>query len=203
MQGLHLHLGIPAICGISHVQLSQSVPADSTKWSHVAVAETEEQPDHPGRETIAETDVGTERAGLGALHTAATHEVDLALENRCQQQRQILGVVGVVGVQDHQDVGRRTRKIADAGKTGAAVAGPGLANDLGAVLQRHIASAVRACVVHHDDTWSQITRNLRQNPWQRLSLVMRRHDDRDRGRRARPGGPGGDAHGVSLAAPAW
>jgi len=187
LQRLHLHLGVPAIRRIAHIKLAQRLPADGAERTHVAVAVAEQQADEPGRKSVAKSHVGPERARLGALHTTATHEIGLTREDRCQEQWQVLWVVAVVGVQDHQDVGRRAGEMADAGKASAAVAGPRLVHDIDAVLPRNVTGAIRAGVVDHDDARCEIARDLREDLRQRLRLVMRGHDDRDRGW---PGGPG-------------
>jgi hypothetical protein len=103
------------------------------------------------------------------------------------QQRQLLGMIGVVGVDEHHDRGRTAvAQVGERGEAGAAVPSAGGEHHLGAAGARHLAGAVARVVVGHHYPSGRGRAQRRQHQGKRRLFVVGRDDHVDRvGRRSR------------------
>ena len=113
----------------------------------VADAGAEEEVEHAGEHRVADVAVQPgHRAGLDVLHPVAHHEVGALLE-LLDEARDVVEVVGEVGVGHHDVVAARG---GEAGQVGAAVAAPRLEHHQRAGVAGQLGAAVVRAVVGDD-----------------------------------------------------
>ena len=101
---------------------------------------------------------------------------------RRHQPRQLVGMVGVVGVDEHHDLGRAgAPQVVERGEAGAAVALASRRHHLGAAGTRDRGGAVARVVVGHDDAPHQRRGQVGEHERQRRLLVEGGDDDVDGG----------------------
>ena len=176
------HLGRELHAGRAQVERGQRAAADAAHAAvRVAHPGSEEQVQHAGEHRVAHVAVvPRHRARMDVLHPVAHHEIGPLIELR-QEARDVVEVVGEVGV-GHDDVIAARRR--EAGPVGTSVSAPVLEHDLRARRAGDVAAAVGRGVVHDDHLAGDA--RLRQRVagtghalGDVLRLVQARDDDRD------------------------
>ena len=107
-------------------------------------------------------------------------QVGTVLEDRCHYPGELVGVVGIVGVQEDHDAGRIVMaEMVEAGETGAAVAGALLEDDSGAAAVGDSGGPVGGIVVDDHDPPDRWPWDVVENKRQGGLLVEGRNDDVD------------------------
>ncbi len=133
--------------------------------------------DEAAGEPVPEALLRRERAGAAlAAHARAHDEIDLPRCDRVGERRHLLGLVAVVAVEEHDDVGRVQRLYA--GLAGRSVAALAFVHHAGAGALRSPRRAVVRAVVDDDDLVDPAG-NVGDDAADRLLLVEGGDDDAD------------------------
>src|SRR5215469_3334267 len=102
--GPHLHLEVPAIGHLAHVEAVENVGADCTESAHVAVFDAVQKTDRGADYSAGERLVKSNAVGLGsATRARADHEIVFVREYRLDEGRDRLWPVAAVAVEEHEN----------------------------------------------------------------------------------------------------
>ena len=180
----YLHFHCPAKIFIGHFQCLQLVPTDGAEGAEVGVAVFKKQADEVGGQPIAEYLLGLHGALFEvAAGARADDHIKALLGDGAYYFGHLFGVVGVVAVEENDDVGLVSGgfvlQVFQSFEAGIAIAGQGLVNDSGAVGKCYFFCAVPAVVVAHDDLPHEALRDVVEYQPDGLLLVIGGNDDGD------------------------
>ncbi len=184
-RGLHLHLDVPAVTGLTHDKPRQALAADGAKRAHVGVANAVQPRHQPARQPAGQHLMPAHRSGFPfAAHPRADHEVMRAGADRRDQHVGEVGTIGAVAVEEQDDAatlagGRHT------GGTGAAIAAFGQRDDARPGRTRDRRGGVAAGAVGDDDLVHHSAWQCGDRAGDRLRLVQCGDDGRDAMQRQR------------------
>jgi hypothetical protein len=121
---------------------------------------TIEEPDQKAGEKVPETGLGQEGTGLAMAEDARTDDEISAIPDRGEEKWHLFGMVGVVAVQENDDLGGLPLESRDPGEAGAAIALAFLADEPDRELPRHEVRAVVRAIVHDDDLARLLSRDV-------------------------------------------
>jgi len=161
-------------------QRFEPVAADGPKGSDVAEVAPVQREDEQCRHSVAEPLMGRDCTRLETpQEPAADDKVRVTPRDRPEHTREAGGVVGVVPIQEDQDVGAQLRGAVQACEARPAIASALFSHDDGALGAGDVARAVRAPVVDDDDGIDAISWELAEHARYGVGLVERRDDDAD------------------------
>src|SRR5262245_12895708 len=137
-----------------------------------------ERADEARRDPVSGPRLREQGAALAAAQDArADHEVRLSARDRREQQRELLGMVAVVTVQEDEHVGGTARDLRDARETSAAVAAPRPESDARRAPPADLGRPVGRSVVDDDDLGDRVARKVVEDPREAALLVENGDDD--------------------------
>jgi hypothetical protein len=176
---LHLHLQVPTVGLLPHIEASETIPADGAKRAHVRVANAVDEPTEQPRQATCQS-LLRRQASLFRFpaNARADDEVVGTVGNRREQCRDESGAVAAVAVQKDDHVAIGTGR-SDTGPAGPAITSARLGYDARAGGGCARRGTIGAAVVNDDDFIDRLRTHLTHDVADRIFLVQRRDDDRN------------------------
>ena len=176
--GLDLHLEVPAVGELGHVELLERGAADGAEGTHVGVADALEEAQEEADEVAGEDLAGEHGAGLAtAADARAEDEVGLVVGDGLDERGQAGDEVGPVAIHVDEDVGGGVGGER-AGEAGGAIAAGGL-DDAGSGGAGDLGGAVGRAVVDDEALAEEGPGHLRDDVADGLGFVEGGDDDGD------------------------
>src|SRR6266403_4124779 len=175
---LHLHLQIPAVRFLTHVEFRERVAADGAEWAHVSVANPVKQSQNESGNASRQDLLEVHAAGFAlATRARADHEIMRAARDWVDKLIHERGNVAPVAIKKHNNLAFG-RKRANSRSARAPVA-TGLGYYARAGFARAFGCAISAAVVDDDQVIRQTGRQtFAHDSGDRFLFVKRRDNDR-------------------------
>lgn len=171
-----LHLERPAPVAVVHSQLQELAESDGPERWEVPEAMSEEQSDEREHEPVSQTSVREYRADMvTGTSPDSEHEIGLPAQHRVRERLDLVGPVGVVGVQEDQSLGHRgsVGQIGDTPKACRSIAALGLGDHRSPGSFGHLDRTIGRSVVDDDHERVRSLPNRSEDGGERQLLVER------------------------------
>src|SRR6185437_65167 len=104
-RGFHLHLQVPAVSLLAHVELFECITADGTEWGHIRVINPVDEPQNQSSESSGNDLLEIHAAGFALSAGArADHEIVRAAPNGINKLIHERGHVAAVAIEKNHNV---------------------------------------------------------------------------------------------------